>query len=215
MSRQLALFDLDYTLIDADSEEMWSNFLFRHGLVDHSYVKAIEAFYGDYERGALDFYAYQEFFLGPLSTISTKELLVLRKLYLKEVNITIRSWMMDQVDWHRAQGHELLLITAANHFTTQAIAKKLQFRNIICTQLEKKLGKFTGKIKGIPAFREGKVALLNAWLLKKKISLVGSWGYSDSHNDLSLLSLVENPVAVSPDEKLRNYALLHNWHLLK
>jgi HAD superfamily hydrolase (TIGR01490 family) len=122
--------------------------------------------------------------------------------------------MLQHVDWHRGQGHELVLITAANHFLAEAIAKKLQLQNIICTQAEIKQGKFTGKIKGVPAFQEGKVTLLAEWLREKQMTLDGSWGYSDSHNDLPLLNLVENPVAVRPDAKLRSHALLHGWRLL-
>ena len=214
MNRPVALFDLDYTLINADSEEAWSKFLFQRHLVDRSFVEGIEAFYQDYEQGKLDFYAYEQFFLGSLGSISSKDLLALRKDYLKEISAAIRPWMMAQVDWHRAQGHELLLITASNHFTTEIIAKKLQFRNIICTIAEKKRGKFTGKITGIPAFQSGKVSLLTDWLRENRFTLEGSWGYSDSHNDLPILNLVENPVAVSPDAVLKNHAVLHHWRIL-
>lgn len=214
MKKTIALFDLDYTLIDADSEEMWSKFLFRRGLVDRSFVETIENYYKDYETGNLDFTAYENFLLSSLVSIPTKDLGVLKKAYLEEVDATTRPWMMRQVNWHREQGHELLLISAANDFLAGAIAKKLQFKNILCTRAEKNHGKFTGKITGTPAFRAGKVSLLADWLRERQMTLKGSWGYSDSYNDLPLLNIVANPVAVRPDARLRNHARLHAWRLL-
>ena len=215
MKKIIALFDLDCTLIDADSEEMWIKFLFRRGLVDRSLVETIENFYKDYETGNLDFTAYEDFLLSSLVSIPTKDLGVLKKAYLEEVNATIRPWMMRLVNWHREQGHELLLITAAVDFLAGGIAKKLQFKNIICTRTEKSQGKFTGKIVGEPAFQVGKVSLLADWLSERQMTLEGSWGYSDSYYDLPLLNIVENPVAVKPDARLRNHARLHDWRLLE
>jgi HAD superfamily hydrolase (TIGR01490 family) len=177
-------------------------------------VERIEAYYKDYEAGCLDFNAYEEFLLAPLISIPPKTRTALKRAYLEQVEATIRGWMVRRVAWHRDQGHALLLITAANHFLAEAIAKRLQFRNILCTRAEIVRGKFTGKLQGTPAFRTGKVALLNEWLGGRGLTLAGSWGYSDSFNDLPLLNIVEHPVAVSPDARLRSHAAEMNWQVL-
>jgi HAD superfamily hydrolase (TIGR01490 family) len=215
MTKAIALFDLDYTLLDVDSEEYWSNFLFKQGLVPHSFVERIEAYYRDYDAGNLDFTAYEEFLLSSLVAIPGNDLAVIKQSYLAEIATKIRPWMRERVDWHLAQGHELVLITAANEFLAEGISDLLRFTNMICTRVEKSDGRYTGKITGTPAFKIGKVTLLTEWLAQRQESLSGSWGYSDSFNDLPLLSIVENPVAVRPDARLRAHALLHGWGLLE
>ena len=108
----------------------------------------------------------------------------------------------------------LLLITAANRFTAEPIAAILHFQNLICAQIKRLGDSYTNKVEGIPAFGAGKVQLLDQWLAGHALTLDGSWGYSDSHNDLPLLKRVANPVAVSPDDKLRIYALEHGWEII-
>jgi phosphoserine phosphatase len=133
----------------------------------------------------------------------------MRDIYLLEViRPRLRGWMLERVDWHRAKGHTLLLITASNASLAEPIARLLQFPNLICTQIE------NGQPICTPAFRAGKVVLLQAWLKKHQKNLAGSWGYSDSHNDLPLLQQVSHPVAVIPDAVLRSHAVQLGWEIL-
>lgn len=205
----LAIFDLDFTLLEGDSEWLWAEFLLAQGLVGEDFIAQIEAYYRDYEAGTLDFDAYERFLLAPQTQLSPQRLTNLRAAYLLEViRPRLRPWMLQRVDWHRAQGHTLLLITASNASLAAPIARLLQFPHLICTQIT------DGHPLGTPAFRAGKVTLLNDWLAQHQQTLTGSWGYSDSHNDLPLLQQVSRPVAVRPDPVLRRHAAQTGWEIL-
>ncbi|PWH12014.1 MAG: HAD-IB family hydrolase [Anaerolineae bacterium] len=211
----LALFDLDYTLLDGDSEAMWSRFLFEKGMVDKTFLLRITDYYHAYENGHLDIHEYQAFFLRPLVLYPPDKMHELRTEYLRLVRSLVRPAIMRRVRRFRALGFTLILITAANNFLAEPIARLLRFPHVICTQIRQRANQYTTEIEGIPAFREGKVQRLEAWLSERNMSLVGSWGYGDSHNDLPLLTRVEHPVAVLPDPILRAYAAEHGWKIIE
>ena len=212
----LALFDLDFTLLDADSEALWCRYLLDLGMVSPEFMAGIEAFYRDYENGTLDLPRYEQFLLAPLVSLPPVELTRLLEGYLPLITATARPGMMERVDWHRAKKHTLVLVTAANSFLAEPIAEMLGFPIVICTQVEKRDGCLTGNISGVPAFQHGKVIRLTTWLLReRRLSLAGSWFYSDSHNDLPLLKLVDHPILVEPDNVLRQYGLEHSWEILE
>ena len=118
------------------------------------------------------------------------------------------------VEQHRQQGDTLLIITATNSFLTAPIAEKLGIDNLIATDPEMLDDRFTGKVAGIPSFQHGKVSRLQDWLTQHQQTLDGSIFYSDSHNDLPLLEKVETPVAVDPDDTLRQVAEQRGWKIL-
>lgn len=205
----LAIFDLDFTLLEGDCEWLWSEFLLAQGIVGEDFTAQIESYYRDYEAGSLDVDAYERFLLAPQTQLSPQRLADLREIYLLEViRPRLRRWMLERVAWHRDQGHSLLLLTASNASLAEPIARLLQFPHLICTQIE------NGQPVGTPAFRAGKVTLLQAWLAKHEKNLAGSWGYSDSHNDLPLLQQVAHPVAVTPDTVLRSHAVQAGWEVI-
>jgi HAD superfamily hydrolase (TIGR01490 family) len=115
---------------------------------------------------------------------------------------------------HRNRGHDLLIITATNEFITRPIANLLGVSELIACEGEVVGGVYTGEPRGIPSFHAGKVTRLNAWLAQHNMSLDGAYFYSDSHNDLPLLELVDNPVAVDPDDTLRAYADKAGWPVM-
>jgi HAD superfamily hydrolase (TIGR01490 family) len=205
----LAIFDLDFTLLEGDSEWLWSEFLLSQGVVDETFMAQIVQYYRDYEAGILDFDSYEHFLLAPQTQLSPQRFADLRADYLLEIiRPRLRPQMVKRVDWHRTQRHTLLLITASNASLAEPIARLLQFPNLICTQIE------NGHPVGTPAFHTGKVTLLQAWLAEQGNSLSGSWGYSDSHNDLPLLQQVTHPVAVRPDAILRSHAVQAGWKVI-
>jgi HAD superfamily hydrolase (TIGR01490 family) len=110
-----------------------------------------------------------------------------------------------------------VVITATNSFVTAPIARELGIADLIATEPEQRDGEFTGAVRGIPCFREGKVVRLEAWLAERGGSLAAcseSWFYSDSLNDLPLLERVSHPVAVDPDETLRAHAERSGWPII-
>jgi len=212
----LAIFDLDNTLIADDSDFLWGQFLVDRGIVDPDYYEhANQKFYEQYQRGTLDIVEFLDFSLAPLALHDAQQLYQWRAEFIEEVIKPIRLEAAQAlIDKHRAQGDVLLIITATNRFVTEPIAKLYGVENLLATTPEFHNGQYTGKFIGTPCFQEGKVKNLQDWLATSSETLAGSWFYSDSHNDLSLLRLVDNPVAVDPDEQLLEAATQNHWPVI-
>jgi len=216
MKQNLALFDLDNTLLAGDSDYNWSLFLINQGLLDaKTHHERNEQFYLDYKNGHLDIYKFLEFQLKPLSQHPVK---FLDALHVKFMDQVIRPMMTKKaqnlVDKHKAQGDLCLIITATNSFVTKPIASAYGIENLIGTDPEMLDGQYTGGVTGVPSFQEGKVTRINQWLAARGQTLSSfetSYFYSDSHNDLPLMKLVTNPVAVDADATLTEYAQQQGW----
>lgn len=212
----LAIFDLDHTLINGDSDHAWGQFLVENELVDPiEYKQKNDWFFEQYLAGGLDVHEYLAFALKPLTQFPLDQLLQLRDRFLKECIIPIISRKSRElIAQHREQGDTLLIITATNGFITYPIAQLLGIDQIIAPHPEFINGAYTGKIVGVPSFQHGKVIRLQDWLAEHQQSLEGSWFYSDSDNDLPLLEIVDNPVAVDPCAKLETVAKARQWPII-
>ncbi len=216
MKQNLALFDLDNTLLSGDSDYNWSLFLIKQGLLDaKTHHARNEQFYLDYKNGNLDIYKFLEFQLKPLSEHTLDDL---NRLHAQYMDSVIRPMMsrkaQNLVDQHKAQGDLCLVITATNSFVTRPIALAYGIEHLIGTDPEMLNGRYTGGVAGVPSFQAGKVTRLNQWLAERGQQLTDfavSYFYSDSHNDLALMKLVTNPVAVDADATLTAYAAQHAW----
>ena len=212
----LAIFDLDNTLLSGDSDYLWGSFLIEQGLVERAwYERENERFYAEYRAGTLDIHEFLRFSLRPLADHDLDQLLALRQQFVRtKILPLITPASRTLLRTHRGAGHYLLIITATNHFITEPIAAELGVDDLIATDPEFKHGRFTGAVAGIPSFRDGKVTRLHQWLKQHQKNLACSWFYSDSHNDLPLLELVTNPVAVDADDTLTQHAEMKGWPLL-
>jgi len=212
----LAIFDLDNTLIADDSDYLWGQFLVDQGIVDKDYYERANAkFYDDYKQGTLDIVQFLRFSLRPLANNHPEQLYHWRAQFIRDIITPILLKPAQQlIAKHRDRGDTLLVITATNRFVTQPIVELYGIEHLLATTPEFVDGKYTGDFKGIPCFQEGKVKLLEEWLKNSTETMQNSWFYSDSHNDLPLLKLVENPVAVDPDEKLMQFAKAANWPVI-
>ena len=216
MKQNLALFDLDNTMLSGDSDYNWSLFLISEGLLDAgSHRDRNEQFYEDYKNGCLNISEFLKFQLKPLSEHSKK---FLDELHVKYMDKVIRPMMTQKaqalVDQHKASGDLCVIITATNSFVTKPIATAYGIEHLIGSEPEMVNGEFTGGVVGVPTYREGKVIRINQWLEERGAKLSEyevSYFYSDSHNDLPLLNLVTNPVAVDADEALTEYAIKQDW----
>lgn len=212
----LALFDLDNTLLAGDSDYLWGEFLVERGIVDgEHYARENERFYREYQAGTLDIHAWLAFQLSPLAAHEPGFMLELRSRFLQEkIQPIILPAARALIESHRARGDTLLIITATNSFITRPIAALLGINHLLATEPEVVDGRYTGRVTGTPCFRNGKVERLSLWLAENRMDLNGSWFYSDSHNDLPLLQLVDHPVAVNPDETLAHFATSRAWPIL-
>ncbi len=212
----LAIFDLDNTLIGGDSDYLWGQFVCEQGIVDAAQFSALnDQFYADYKSGNLDINAYLRFALGPLKGQSRE---TLDRWHAQFMQSAIAPVMLPKaarlIDNHRDRGDELLIITATNRFITEPIAQALGIPDILACEPETVDGKYTGEPTGIPSYKEGKITRLREWLEGRSTSLEGAYFYSDSHNDLPLLELVDKPVAVDPDEILYARAREMDWPVI-
>lgn len=212
----LAIFDLDHTLLSGDSDHAWGQFLVDRGLVDPDvHQHRNDHFYEQYKAGTLDIHEYLEFAMRPLTEYEPDHMHSERDIFLNErIDPLITEKARDLIRHHEERGDTLLIITATNGFVTYPIADRLGISHIIAPHPEIIDGKYTGKTVGIPSFHEGKVTRLKAWMEEHQLEMEGSYFYSDSHNDLPLLRLVDHPVAVDPDPKLRETANANGWPVI-
>jgi HAD superfamily hydrolase (TIGR01490 family) len=212
----LAIFDLDNTLLAGDSDYLWGVYLAQNGIVDRAhYERENTRFYDEYKAGRLDIYEFLAFSLRPLADNEPADLERWRTDFMARViEPIITPGALALLEEHRSARHTLMIVTATNAFVTRPIAERLGIPHLIATEPERIGGRYTGRVAGIPSFREGKVTRLREWLAGSGESLSGSHFYSDSHNDLPLLELVDHPVAVDPDDELRSIAAERCWPVI-
>jgi HAD superfamily hydrolase (TIGR01490 family) len=212
----LAIFDLDNTLLDGDSDYNWGLFLIKKGIVDaKTYKIQNEQFYKDYQSGKLDIYEFSEFQFRVLKNNTREKLDQLRSEYIEQVIAPmILKKAIDLVENHKKLNDRLLIITATNSFITKPISSLFGIKDLIGTDPDEINGSFTGKVRGIPSFKEGKVERLESWLLEQDLKINDFekiYFYSDSKNDIPLLSVVTHPVVVNADDELLEMAKQNNW----
>ncbi|MFC3681870.1 HAD family hydrolase [Bacterioplanoides pacificum] len=210
------IFDLDHTLLSGDSDHAWGQYLVDRGLVEPAeHQRRNDYFYQQYKAGTLDIHEYLTFALKPLTQHPLELMLAERQRFLDErIKPLISQKSRDLIAKHQQAGDTLLIITATNGFVTYPIAGLLGIEHIIAPEPELIDGNYSGAIVGIPSFQHGKVTRLQQWLEDKQLDLSGSYFYSDSHNDLPLLELVDHPVAVDPDDILNARAQQQGWPVI-
>jgi HAD superfamily hydrolase (TIGR01490 family) len=217
----LALFDLDHTLLPIDSDYEWGQFLVRHGVVDAGeYQRRNDAFFAQYQAGTLDPVEYLEFALGTLAGFAPATLQRLQADYMAEViQPAIRPAARKLLQDHADAGDLVAIITATNAFITAPIAKAFGVEHLIAARPELDAeGHPTGRLAGTPTQGQGKVTHMHAWLDgmgRPFASFEHSYFYSDSHNDIPLLSVVSHPVATNPSARLAQHASALGWPLLE
>jgi HAD superfamily hydrolase (TIGR01490 family) len=212
---RLALFDLDHTLLDGDSDQLWCDFLIDKGLLDKAIFSAKNmAMAHDYKSGAVDVQAFCEFYIGTLTLKSPQDWEPLRQEFL-------RAWVVPrlcaggkaQIKAHQANGDRVVMTTATNRFITELTAAHLDIKELIATEAEIQDGLFTGRTSGVLNMREGKVRRLLTWCTEQSLNWeqLETWGYSDSINDLPLLEAVTHATVTQGDPKLRAEAFKRDW----
>lgn len=219
MPMQLALFDLDHTLLSGDSDYEWTQYLVSKGIVDRTTHEARNAeFYEQYKAGIMDIHEFLDFQLRPLADHTRADLEAWHADFMEaQIRPRLSQKARELVRKHLDAGDICAMVTATNSFVTGPIARELGIPHLIATIPAQEDGRFTGKPRGSPSFREGKIARVDAWLESMGLwwnNFQRSWFYSDSHNDLPLLLRVTDPVVVDPDATLRAHAEKAGWPIL-
>ena len=217
---QLTLFDLDHTLLDGDSDVLWCDFLIERGVLDRSTFGERNAQMDrDYRAGVVSAQAFCEFYVSTLATRTHREWEPLRREFLVNVIAPrISQAAHALVKGHADAGDVMVLTTATNRFITELTAAHLGIEHLIATECElDAAGNFSGRTTGTLNMREGKVERLQAWLRSRDTDWADCEAtcYSDSINDLPLLSAVQHPVVVHADAKLAAVATQRGWPSLR
>lgn len=219
----LALFDLDYTLIPIDSDYEWGEFTTARGWTDVAeFKRQNDAFYEQYKDGTLDIRAYVRFATAAVRRQGATNSIAAHADFMREViQKAIQPQALELVRQHQQAGDAVVIVTATNEFVTRPIAQAFGVDELIAVELERDdqpggSGWFTGAIRGVPSFREGKVTRVEQWLQARGLSwdTVHTTFYSDSMNDLPLFEKACIPVATNPDDRLRALAQARGWRIL-
>ena len=217
MKKNLAIFDLDNTILNGDSDYSWINFLIDIGYVNKDeYEKKNQYFYDKYYEGKLDYDEWAEF---ALSTIKGKRPEEIENLLNKFLSLVIEPminiYALRLLHNHYHNNDVMLLASATNSVIVNPIAKRLGFENIVATEVEIVNGVYSGKFQNTPALGEGKLQKVREWMRRNDFSdFKNTTFYSDSINDFPLLSVVNKAVAVNPDNKLREECEKRSWEIV-
>lgn len=220
---RLALFDLDHTLIPFDSDYAWGEFTTALGWTQaETFKQQNAAFYAQYQAGTLDIHEYVRFATAAVRQQGREKSIAAHAQYMQTVvEKGLLPQARDLIVQHHNAGATPIIITATNEFVTRPIAQALGVTELLAIELERDTTPhgtqwYTGEIKGVPSFREGKVQRMQAWLDARGLAweTVHSTFYSDSINDLPLLERVNVPVATNPDAPLRALAQQRGWRIL-
>ena len=213
---KIAVFDLDHTLLAADSDYLWGQFLVEQGHVDReAYERENRRFYEEYQAGTLDILKFCSFSLKPLSQHSMETLQAWRRQFIREkIEPVVAAGAPALLERHRAEGATLLITSATNRFVTEPIAELLGVPYLIGTDPEIRDGRYTGQVSGLPNFQGGKVVRLREWLAAQPQAYTHMTAYSDSRNDIPLLEMADQAVAVDPDDVLRDEAVKRGWQVI-
>jgi HAD superfamily hydrolase (TIGR01490 family) len=220
---RLALFDLDHTLIPIDSDYAWGEFTIARGWTDPvEFKRQNDAFYAQYQSGTLDVHDYVRFATAAVCSQGATNSVAAHADFMRTVvQKAFQPQALELVRQHREAGDQVIIITATNEFVTRPIANAFGVTELMAVELERDTapggtGWYTGAIRGVPSFREGKVTRMQQWLHARGLD----WGavhttfYSDSINDLPLLEKATVPVATNPDARLRAIATQRQWRIL-
>ena len=140
----------------------------------------------------------------------------IRKKFFKEKIIPIvHKKAEDLVKLHRKNKDIIVIVTATNSFISRLSADYFKIKDLLATEPEFKNGKFTGGLSGEPCFKEGKVNKVKKWMESNKYTNYEDiYFYTDSHNDIKLLEFCTIPVAVDPDNILKEISIKNNWKII-
>jgi len=208
---KLVIFDLDNTLINGDSDRNWGIYLSEKKIVSDDFLEKSEEFYNNYYEGSLDIDGFLNFCLEPLVNNSMDLLLELREDFIEtKIKPILLPKAIEEIN-KEMETNKVIIATATNSFVTRPIATLFGIDDLIATDFEIIDNEFTGKVDGIPCFRDGKLTKVEQWSQNNDYDLNGSKFYSDSFNDIPLLQKVSEAIVVDGDEKLLQEAKNCGW----
>ncbi len=221
---KLALFDLDHTLIPFDSGMAWTQFLVAHGVLPATAADTYLGYCHAYVAGTLDIHDMHRANVTPLSRFPLAQIRQWGEEFEAHLAPRVPAGMRSLVLSHRSAGHLCALVTATTRFIAEPLGRLFGFDHLVATEPVTQNDRLTGEIAGEACFQQHKVTRVAQWLAGLSDdagrpmtlgSFERSWFYSDSASDLPLLRVVTDPVAVTPDARLRSAALEAGWPIIE
>jgi HAD superfamily hydrolase (TIGR01490 family) len=212
--RKFAFFDLDDTVLRGTSDHYWLDFLHEEGLADAEQLRRDGAHFQDqYRRGQLDMAAFVRFSTRYLQQQEAEALAGIRLSFAQQrLAPKMCPKAIDLMQAERENGASVVLVTATNDFLARAASDLLGPDQCLATRLQRcPKGRITGEIEDIPCFKDGKLHHIQSQMAPSHEEWANASAYSDSINDLPLLSRAGKPHAVNPCRRLRAHAEKENW----
>lgn len=213
---ELVIFDLDNTIIKGQSQKLFLSYIFKKGLITRFFYLKLMLWFVLYKLGLINnpkkVMEYSFRFLKDKDIDEFRE--IINDFFEQKLKYNIFDDILKIIKEHKSKKRKTLIISNAISFIPQRVADFLGIDYSIGTELEQENNKFTGKIKGDIIYSKKKVIAINYFIRKNKISLDGSYGYSDHHSDLPFLQIVDNPIVVNPDNNLEKKAKKEGWPIL-
>lgn len=210
-----AFFDLDRTLINDFSAKQ---FLKSRLLSGKSTVKELLSQFATvlvYAAGNRDFEMLTKISALGVKGIKEKQFIDLgEEVYQEHLANTIYPEAIALIASHVKRGHQVVIISAATRYQITPIANELGIKDIFCTEMEVRKGRFTGVISEM-CWQEGKARAGRKFAKSNNIDLSKSFFYTDSIDDYPLLEIVGKPIATNPDTKLSQLAFENDWKILR
>ena len=217
VNKKLAIFDLDHTILKCNSDHSWLDYLINKGFIKkEDYFEQNAEFQKKFREGKVDYKDYYEFTIQYLKDKSDDYISNIRSDFMREIiEPSINIYALRLIHKHYEKDDELLLASGTTSIIANPIAKRLEFKNVVCTKCGQKNNLYTGKIEGPPSLGEGKLRNVQTWMHNNGFSdFKGTTFYSDSILDMPLLEKVEKPVAVNPDKDLLRASQDLGWEIM-
>lgn len=208
----LSVFDLDKTLINGDSYDLWHEFLLEKGILGDEYIAKNDEMIALYNRGELDMDMYIKFSEISLRAVSLDDIAKLMPEYLDS---KISPIIRDKAKiWLNESKNSQIIISATPEYIVNPVSEFLGVKNFIGIRLKVKDNHYIGEYHAPLSYQDGKVDNLKIWLENSQISPKEIKFYTDSINDLPLCEYADTVVCVTPDDKLRNIAIKRGWEIV-
>lgn len=211
----LALFDMDGTIIDGDTNDISFNQYLAQGLIDKSVIDKLNYFEDLFYKGVLDINEFVRFAVTPLLKFTKeKRDLVLDNIVKNNIYPKVRLDALKQIKFHKDRGDTVVIVTSTMDYLVEVVARYLKVEYYLGAPMEQQGGRLTGKQAGIVPFQQDKITCVKEFAMQHHLSLEGAYGYGDSVNDIPMLSICEHKFAVNPNQKLLEHEFIKECRVL-
>ena len=211
----LALFDMDGTIIDGDTNDISIHQYLAQGLIDKSVIDKLNYFEDLFYKGVLDINEFVRFAVTPLLNFSKeKRDLVLDSIVKNNIYPKVRLEALKQIKFHQDRGDTVVIVTSTMDYLVEVVARYLKVEYYLGAPMEQQDGRLTGKQAGIVPFQQDKITCVKEFAMRHHLSLEGMYGYGDSVNDIPMLSICEHKFAVNPNQKLLEHEFIKECTVL-